>query len=135
MGEGLNIPLVCIKPLGIKSISKMTVFLTYQIFITLIKNRDPRLKNWLVSVFDSFNLFPFADMWIFGKITIGMNLCKGPISLTRDTVWNCAILRKYRYYNFDFLLGQSWCKCPHIKIKVMVSILSELHTVAQNPTK
>ena len=41
---------------------------------------------------------------------------KGPISLTRDTVCHCVLLRKYRYYNFDFSLGQSRCKCPHKKL-------------------
>ena len=45
-------------------------------------------------------------------------LGKGPISLTWDTVCHCVLLRKYRYYNFDFLLGQSRCKCPHKKLKL-----------------
>ena len=35
---------------------------------------------------------------------------KGPITLTRNTVWNFVKLRKYRYYNFDFSLGQSLTK-------------------------
>ena len=41
---------------------------------------------------------------------------KGLISLTRNTVCHCVLLRKYRYYNFDFSLGQSQCKCPHKKL-------------------
>ena len=43
---------------------------------------------------------------------------KGCISLTRDTVCNCVLHRKYRYYNFDFLLGQSRCKCLLKKLKL-----------------
>ena len=41
-----------------------------------------------------------------------------PISLIRDTVRHCVLLRKFRYYNFEFLLGQSRCKCPHKKLNL-----------------
>ena len=43
---------------------------------------------------------------------------KGPFSLTRDTVCNCVLLRKYGYNNFDFSFGQSRCKSHHNKLKL-----------------
>ena len=62
------------------------------------------------------------DSCLKNKLLIRLNFKqisnKRPISLTRDTVWNCVKFRKHRYYNFDFLLGQSQCKCPHKKLKL-----------------
>ena len=68
------------------------------------------LKIWKLS----FN--PIWNVTWKRKYSFLHSAVKGPITLIWDTVWNCVKLRKYRYYNFDYLLGQSWYKCPHKKL-------------------